>query len=254
MALTRTSFFFSLCAGLLLLAGCGAVFINQGSRNNAYGENIVDPNKPQRNLVPAENQVIADFEDGTKSMNPVLLGAGLGSFTAYSPQGIIPFNFISAAGANGTKMAAHLTGTLWDRGNGVYSSFALMGKFKVNGYFDASAFHGIKFYYKCTSADRAPRRRFGIGIASTVPAALGGVCLQKCGNDYGANLKPADDWQALSYDFSDLKREDGWGESVDPPDLTDHLKEIVYIKWDHGTTNVAGTYNVDYWVDEVEFY
>ncbi len=254
MALTRTSSFLSLFLGLFLLAGCGAVFINQGSRNNAYAENQVDPNASKQTSVPESNRVVADFENGTKAMNSILFGAGLGSFIAYSPQGVIPFNFVSAGGANGTKMAAHVNGTLWDRGNGVYSSYALLGRFKTSGYFDASAFQGIKFYYKCPSTDRAPRRRFGLAIASTAPVALGGVCQQKCGNDYGANLKPTSDWQEMSYNFTDLKREEGWGESIDPPDFTDHLKEIIYIKWDHGTTNVAGTYNVDYWVDEVEFF
>ena len=62
------------------------------------------------------------------------------------------------------------------------------------------------------------------------------------------------DWVSESYDFADLKREPGAGKAVSPPDLTDHLKEFIYIRWDHGALNTAGTYNIDYWVDEVEFY
>ena len=253
MALKPSSLL-SLFLGLSLLAGCGAVFINQGSRNSAYGEDQADPNANKKTSVPEGNRVVADFEDGTKSMNPALYGASLGSFTAYAPEGMIPFNFITAGGANGTKMAAHITGVLWDRGTGSYSAYTLVGRFKTSGYFDASAFQGIKFYYKCPSTDRAPRRRFGVGIASTVSKNYGGVCVDKCGNDYGVNLKPANDWQELAYNFADLKREEGWGDSIDPPDFTDHLKEIIYIKWDHGTANVAGGYNIDYWVDEVEFF
>jgi hypothetical protein len=54
--------------------------------------------------------------------------------------------------------------------------------------------------------------------------------------------------------FSDLKRAPGWGSPVTPPDFTDHLGKIIDVEWVDGSGNNAGTYKIDYWVDEVEFY
>ena len=39
-----------------------------------------------------------------------------------------------------------------------------------------------------------------------------------------------------------------------PPDLTDHLSEFINFAWTNSGNNVAGTYNIDYWVDDVEFF
>jgi hypothetical protein len=248
------SLLFALLA-LGLFAGCGAVFINQGSRNSSYAEGIPNPNQQRKTAVPEEYRVISDFEDGSNNMNPKLYGAGLGFWGTSSSDGNVPNgNFVVAGGANDTKMAAHVFGILFDRGDGRYPTFALEGKFKPSGYYDLSPFQGVKFYYKCPATDRAIRRHFGFGIASTVSTADGGVCRDQCGNDYGANLKPTNDWEEKTFAFADLKQEEGWGDSVNPPDFTDHLKEVIYIKWEHGANNKVGTYNIDYWVDEVEFY
>jgi hypothetical protein len=238
-----------------VLAGCGAVFINKGSRNAAYAHNIPNPNLPSPSTVSSEARVISDFEDGTKYMNPKLYGAGLGIWFTSSWDGNMPnFNFVEAGGANDTRMAAHVYGTLYDRGNGKMPAFVLEGKFKASGYYDLSPFQGVKFYYKCPATDRAAKRRFGFGIASTVPVMDGGVCREQCGNDYGAPLASTNDWVEKTYAFSDLKQEENWGEVIDPPDFTDHLKEVICIKWENGSNNVPGAVPIDFWVDEIEFY
>jgi hypothetical protein len=54
--------------------------------------------------------------------------------------------------------------------------------------------------------------------------------------------------------FSTFKRSAGWGSPVNPPDFTDHLAEIADFEWNNGSGNTAGTYGVDFWVDEVELY
>jgi len=247
-------FIFFLSTGLVL-AGCGAVFINQGSRDSAYAQNIANPNFPPGNPIPEENRVIGDFEDGTKYMNPKLYGAGLGIWFTTSSGGNIPnFDFVAAGGANDTKNAAHVYGTLFDRGDGRYPALILEGKFKNSGYYDLTPFQGVRFYYKCPTDDRSSRRRFGFGIASTVAVADGGVCREQCGNDYGATLPSTNDWVEESFSFADLKEEDNWGDQVNPPDFTDHLKEVVCIRWQNGSNNVPGVVPVDFWVDEVEFY
>jgi hypothetical protein len=61
------------------------------------------------------------------------------------------------------------------------------------------------------------------------------------------------DWVLKTYNFTDLKRGAGWGSAVLPPDLVDHLKEVIGFEWSHNSQNIAGTCNIDFWVDEVEF-
>jgi hypothetical protein len=84
--------------------------------------------------------------------------------------------------------------------------------------------------------------------------ADGGVCTDQCGNHFGVFLKPTLDWTVESFDLKSLVREEGWGATLDSDDFMDHLKEVVYIKWENGTNNVPGLYKIDYWVDQVEFY
>jgi hypothetical protein len=237
----------------LLIAGCGAVFINQGSRNDSYADGIINPNMPRKTDIPQENRIISDFEDGTKTMNPELYGSGLGFWTAAaSDNSVFINNFISNGGANGSTRAAHISGMLVDRGDAKYPTLALEGKFKKNGTYDVSPFRGVQFYYR--SADRAGRRRFEIGIASTVPVSDGGVCVEQCGNHFGANLSASSDWVEVSYSFDQLKREEGWGATLNSDDFVDHRKEVIYLKWENGTNNIPGMYNIDYWVDDVQFY
>jgi hypothetical protein len=141
-----------------------------------------------------------------------------------------------------------------DTGDFTYPSIVLQGKFHPQGNYDAALFNGIRFYYKCPQSDKAHRRRFAVAIAPTVSTAEGGSCLDQCGNHFGANLDPAQDWVQLTFKFGDLAREQGWGSSVDPPGLADHLQEMMYIKWEHGANNVKGVFAMDYWIDEVEFF
>ncbi len=67
-------------------------------------------------------------------------------------------------------------------------------------------------------------------------------------------MKPSYDWTQQSFDFKALSREEGWGATLESDDFADHLKEVVLMKWENGTNNVAGMYHIDYWVDKVEFY
>ncbi|HTC21864.1 MAG TPA: hypothetical protein VK859_13495 [bacterium] len=243
-------------AAISLLAGCGAVFVNEGSKYASLGLGLqnADANKPKVN-VPPEACVISNFDDGSKNINPKLYGGASGSWSTSSFGGnTVNSDFVVTGGANGTKMAAHVFGDLVDQGNATYPDFTLQGKFRDSGYYDASAFTGIKFYYKCPADDVSMKRRFGIGTAATLPGSDGGTCQSDCYNNFGAMMDPSNDWALKNYAFADLKREAGWGSPVTPPDLTDHLKEFIYIKWANSGDNHAGTYKIDYWVDEIEFY
>ncbi|HUO56637.1 MAG TPA: hypothetical protein VMV05_00525 [bacterium] len=256
MASSKASSLFFGIAALGLLAGCGAVFVNEGAKTNGLAMGLADPdaNKPKP-VVPKGGNVISDFEDGSKRINPNLFGGSGGSWTTITwDNNTVPSDIIVPGGANGTKMACHVFGTLIDHGNASYPAFTLQGKFKNSGFYDASAFTGIRFYYKCPADDNVNKRRFAIAIAPTLAAQDGGTCVNDCYNHFGAFQSPSDDWVLKSYLFNELKRESGWGSPVVPPDFTDHLKEVSYIKWDHSGDNKPGAYKVDYWVDEVEFF
>jgi hypothetical protein len=252
----RASSFWFFTAVVSLLAGCGAVFVNEGSKDASLARGLANPEagKPKP-TIPKDERVISNFDDGSKNINSKLFGGADGSWSTITFGGnSISQDFIESGGANGTKMCAHVTGTLKDLGNFVYPDFTLQGKFKSSGYYDASSFSGIQFYYKCPSDDNAMKRRFSIGTAPTLPGSEGGTCQSDCYNHWGAYMDPANDWVFKSYKWEDLKREAGWGSPVTPPDLTDHLKEFIYIKWSHGGDNHAGTYKINYSVDEIEFF
>ncbi len=251
--------FYAWCLGLFLLfvlAGCGAVFINPGSKMSSLRDGLVNPDLSKPKVtVPAEQKIICNFEGGNKAINSKLYGGATGSFMVFSFAGNTPNPvFIDKGGPNGLPFCAHVTGSLTDKGDRSYPSFTLQGQFKSGGFYDASAFSGIQFYYKCPEDDQAIKRRFAIGTSPTLPPQDGGTCATDCYNHFGAYMAPTTDWKFCSYKFTELPREPGWGSPVVPPDLVDHLNEFVYVKWDHGGDNNAGTYNIDYWVDDIEFF
>ena len=255
MVITR-KFYFVLVPASLLLAGCGAVLINEGTKNAYLDEGLKNPAAVQVkvNLSPAQ-KIICNFDAGSNNMNSQLYGAPAGAFFTYTGGGNTINNpFVVMGGANGTKMAAHIFGTLVNKGDNSYPSFSLQGKFKPSGAYDASQFTGIRFYYKCPADDQAPARRFTLPIKATLPTDNGGTCADGCYNHFGADLSPSADWTQKSYPFADLKRQSGWGSPINPPDLVDHLKEVVYVEWGHNSGNTAGSVKIDYWVDEVEFF
>lgn len=255
MVLSRTFSTFSLCAALFV-TGCGALLVNEGSKQEPLTEGLRNPsdNKPKV-TVAADQMVIGNFDDGSTKMSSKLFGSGSGSWNAFAYGGnSITQPYIASGGANGTAMAAHIYGTLTNKGDNSYPSFTLQGKLKESGAYDGSNFQGIRFYYKSPTSDQALTRRFTMPIPATLPTSNGGTCSDGCYNHFGADLSPSSDWTQKSLSFSDLKRQSGWGSAVNPPDFADHLRELSQLQWDHNAQNNAGTYVIDYWVDEVEFF
>lgn len=67
-------------------------------------------------------------------------------------------------------------------------------------------------------------------------------------------MKGSLDWQLVKLAFNDFKRGAGWGSPINPPDIADHLNEIIDIEWSDTANNTAGSYGVDYWLDDVTFF
>lgn len=241
--------------GLSFLAGCGAIFVNEGAKeySRANGLQNPDENKPKIH-VPADEMMISDFQNSSTNVDSKLFGASGGTWIAFSFGGNkVNSPFLVPGGPNGDKMAAHIYGTLTDKGDGSYPSFTLQCQFTQSGLYDASNFTGLKFYYKCPSTDQALKRRFCLGTAPTLPASAGGNCTENCFDHFGTMLRPSNDWILYTLKFTDLTRE-GWGSPVTPPDLVDHLKEFINLSWNHSANNTAGQYPIDFWVDNVEFF
>ena len=254
MALSKKYFYGMVLCVAVLSISCGAVLVNQGSKNEPLTDGLRNPADLAAKVnVPADQKVISNFEDGSTNMSSKLYGGG-GAWNAVISGGTIATPFVVSGGANGTAMAVHFVGTLTNKGDGQYPSFTLQGMLKQSGTYDASMFDGIRFYYKCPADDKAPTRRFNITIPATLPASNGGTCSDQCYNHFGADLSMTGDWVQKTFSFSDLKRQPGWGSIVTPPDFTDHLKELKTIEWTHNAGNTAGSYPIDYWVDEVEFF
>jgi hypothetical protein len=252
----KSPFFYLGLACLLLTAGCGALLVNEGAKEESLTDGLRNPAELKPKVhVPPDEKVICDFEDGSTNMNPKLYGSSTGAWNAFANGGNNLNNpWVVEGGADGTKMAAHLFGTLVNKGDGVYPSFTLQGRLQKSGTFDASMFKGISFYYKCPADDTVLNRRFNMPIPETLPSSNGGTCSSDCYNHFGAGLAVTGDWTKKSIDFSDLKRQPGWGSPVTPPDFTDHLTELTTIEWQDDSGNTAGNYHVDFWVDQVEFY
>src|SRR5581483_2670090 len=241
---------------LLLFAGCGGVLVNEGSKEEPLKDGLRNPDDMVAKVtVPDDQKVIANFDDGATKMSSKLFGDSEGAWNAFASGGnTLTTPYVVSGGAKGSAMAAHIAGTLVNKGDNTYPGFTLQGSVKQAGTYDANNFQGIRFYFKRPSTDTCPAHRFSITIPATLPSSGGGTCTDGCYNHFGADLTPAGDWTQLSFAFSDLKRQPGWGSIVTPPDFTDHLKEFKTIEWNDTAGNTAGSYNVDYWVDEIEFF
>jgi len=247
---------FALALSVMVLSiGCGGLLVNEGSKLEPLTDGLRDPNSLKAKVVvPPGRNITGGFEAGT-NVSPLLFGSSKGVWNAFSYGGnTVNTPFVVAGGANGTGMSARIWGTLNNKGDNSYPAFSLQGQLRDSGYFDASAFNGIRFYYKCPVTDQAKERRFKIPIAGTLPTSGGGTCTDNCYNHFGADLSVTPDWTLKSYSFSDMKRLPGWGSPVSPPDFVDHLSKVVFLQWDHGNGNDAGSFNIDFWVDEVEFF
>lgn len=203
--------------------------------------------------------IVDDLEDGNTFINTQLIGSSGGAWSTLTwgdPSNVVNSPFVVPGGPAGSANAVHIFGTLKDNGNGQYPAFALQCRLNTGSTYDASLFQGIRFDYKI-GADNVQTRRFFITLPELTPLSDGGTCTGtsgRCGDSFGAFLDPAPtNWTKMVFNFSSLVQE-GWGLKPDPPDLPGNADHLFWLQWNHSGGNVAGTYNVDYWVDNVEFF
>lgn len=204
--------------------------------------------------------VVDDLEDGDTTINPNLLnssGGNWGTLTWGDPSNVVNNPFVVAGGAGGSSFAVHIYGTLTDNGDGQYPSFALQCRLNTGSTYDASFFTGVRFDYRAGTSDNANIRRFFITLPELAPLADGGSCTGatgQCGDYHGIFYDPPPtSWTKQALAFSSLTQE-GFGISPSPADLDGNKDHLFWMQWNHGGGNVAGSYTIDYWVDNVEFY
>ncbi len=165
---------------------------------------------------------------------------------------------LASPGANGTSTCVHMVGTVTDPGNASYPAILLAIPLEMagSGRYDASLFSGIKFYYKVAASDTASTRVFSIPIVKT-SVAPAGTCAtyNTCYNNFSVSYAPTGgSWALATIPFKSMTR-GNYGGSFTPSDLSGvNLQEFLSLQWSEGNQNVPATVNVDFSVDEVQFF
>jgi endoglucanase len=146
---------------------------------------------------------------------------------------------MSPGGANGTKFAAHMSGTVGGSGN-VHAGMGL-NFVDPKGQYNASKYKGVSFWAKKGPGTGAVRLK--VPDVATEPD--GKVC-KECFNDFGMDLTLTDQWTQYTIPFTSMKQLKGWGsphtDGVDPATLYG-------LQWQ---VNEPGA-QFDIWIDEIEF-
>lgn len=272
--------FFLLPAAALIWLGC------QNRIPSAITTSVTGTPTPGAYPAPSSNPnrtLIANFEgntaptpEPTNVTNSKLFELGGLNNTIGSPGGwnvtnnfplyengilLIESTFLAPGGTNGTSLACHLSGAVTDTGNGTYPSLSLDGFIDTasplpkNAY-NAGFFTGIKFMMNISPADTSTDRHFFIPTLQEAPPPQG-ICGagSACYNFFGFTFTSGTNgWKQFTFNFTDLTPTP-YGLIPTPPTFTGvNLQEVLWLRWQSGRANTAGTSTVDFWVDEVQFY
>jgi hypothetical protein len=193
------------------------------------------------------------------AVNPLLAEAGVPGNVIQRP-GMVKFTgggtaaLIAASGAVGTARCLQVSGTL------TAARLQLtvpLDTLSSTGYYNAHFFSGVRFYQKVSASDAATPRYFSMPTAQTMPPPEGMCVAPGCYNHFGANYDSTDDqWESVVLDFASFTR-GGWGDPVEPTTFSGtNLEEIVQLQWqeDNPVFAIGGSCNVDFSIDEIEFY
>jgi len=147
---------------------------------------------------------------------------------------------MTEGGANGTKYAAHMTGTV-AKSNSAYVGIGL-NFVDPMGQYDASKYKGITFWAK-KGPGSAAVTRLKVPDVDTVPE--GKVCSQ-CYNDFGMDITLNDDWTQYTIPFTSMKQDKTWG-SPHPDGIKPNTLYGIQFQFKEPGTSF------DFWLDEIEF-
>ncbi len=144
----------------------------------------------------------------------------------------------SAPGAASTLYAGRITGYVAPQSGSYYPCVGMGTQMVENeaGTRDVSGFTGIRFWVK------------GDGTSEYSIRFLAPTSVTNTGyNDYKFSFIPPATWTQIAIPFTDLTQESGWGT---PVSKTVVLQNLSKINWQ----TKGYDHNVDFWIDEIEFY
>ncbi len=217
--------------------------------------------------------MVCDFESGL-FVNSHLAEANRPGNVVQKPGAIVGTGspnvtpLVVTPGADNTAHCVWMNSPVTDPGNASYPAVEFVIPIESAGttlsglpvtVYDASLFSGIQFYIKVMNDDTASLRDFSIPVLQTStppngtcsPNAASNACYNNFEYIYN-NTGGA--WQLLKIPFSAFTRQN-YGSAVTPSTLSGaNLQQIVSLMWSEGNNNVAGTINVDFYVDQVQFF
>lgn len=231
-----------LAVGLALsVAGCGLK-----KRVDVTGADV--KNSPEGRSCPKATGLISDGETNSNQIADIQNRGGYWyTFVDDSGSTVVPeagknggtFQ-MTEGGANGTKYAAHMTGTVGG-GSTVYVGMGF-NFVDPKGQYDASKYKGISFWAK-KGPGSADKVKLKVPDVATDPD--GKVC-KECFNDFGLDLTLTDEWTQYVIPFTAMKQDKTWGSPH--PDGVDASK-LYGLQFQF---NQAGA-PFDMWLDEIEF-
>jgi len=251
----KSNFKFVLIAVLGVLAWVGC--------NTKYPSSYLSSTGPN----PA---MVINFESGL-SVNPSLAEANRPGNVVQTPGNIVINGgtaIQASPGAANTAQCLQISGSVTDLGNAAYPSIQLQIPLDTAGtkFYDASLFNGVKFYIKVMGSDTAGKRSFSIPVAQTQPTSAGGDCDKPpfaappstnnpCYNDFANSYNSTNGvWQQMVFPFSSFTR-GSYGAAITPTTLSGaNLQQILMLAWSESNNNVKGIINVNFYVDEVQFF
>jgi endoglucanase len=205
-------------------------------------------NSPEGSACPKDEGLIADGENNSNQIADIKNRGGY--WYTFSDDGnteVVPETgkrggtfAMTPNGANGTKFAARMSGTIGSGGN-VYAGLGL-NFVDPKGMYNASKYKGITFWAK-KGPGATPKVRLKVPDVATEPD--GKVC-KECYNDFGMDLTLTDEWTKYTILFTSMKQEKGWGsphtDGIDP-------SQIYGLQWQVKEPGAP----FDVWIDEIEF-
>jgi endoglucanase len=234
---------------MAVLLGIAALALGSAScRKKADPTSAANKESPEGQLCPPAVGMISDGESNSNQVNPVQ-GRGGYWYAFGDEQGstITPLPgkqggtfSMAEGGANGTKYAAHMTGTVGG-GEPVYVGIGF-NFVDPKGQYDASKFKGISFWAKKGPGSLSNVR---LKVPDVMTDPDGKNC-SECFNDFGADLVLTEEWQQFVIPFDQMRQMKGWGSprpsGIDP-------KTLYGVQWQ---VNEKGQ-KFDIWIDEIYF-
>jgi endoglucanase len=230
---------------VLAIIGCIAL---GGCRKRVDPGSAEARESPEGRACPPSVGMISDGEANNNQTNPIEGRGGYWyTFVDHAGSTVTPMAgelggtfAMTEGGANGTKYAAHMTGTI-SGGDVVYAGMGL-NFLDPKGQYDASKYKGISFWAK-RGPDSTGNVRLKVPDMNTDPD--GKVCTA-CFNDFGIDMKLTEQWQQFTVPFTAMKQIKDWGS----PHTSGIVPKTLYgMQFQVNDKNSK----FDIWVDEIQF-